>query len=909
MIGITSFGAYIPRLRLSRSSIVQGMGWFAPAIMAVAQGERSMCNWDEDSITMAVAAARDCLVGKDKATLDALYLASTTLPFADRQNAGIVAAAMNLSENIITADFTAAQKVATTALITALESIQSGNRKHILVAASDKRETKAAYFYEMWFGDGAASLTVGDEDVIAEYLGSYSISCDFVDHYRGSFNQYDYVWEERWTRDFGYGEIIPKAVNGLFYNRGITMDDVDKLVFPCFFKGDHKKIAKQLGATPEKLVDNMHEVCGETGAAHAFMMFISALEAAQPGERILLVGFGQGANALYFKVTDNIKQMAARNGVAGSLANKKTTDNYLKWLKFRDLLKTEMGIRAEAPTQTATTVLWRKNKMLLGLVGGKCRECGTPQYPKMDYCVNPACGALHSQDDYEFADAPAKVKSFTGDMLAISVDPPAIYGMVQFDDGGRMMADFTDCALEDIKVGLPVQMAFKKKAEDRERGFVNYFWKAVPAPGAIEAMNKVRFDGRVAIITGAGAGLGRVYALELAKRGAKIVVNDLGGARDGSGQGSSSPAEQVVAEIQALGGEAVPNFDNVATVEGGENIVKTALEAFGTVDIVINNAGILRDKSFTKMTPENWNAVIDVHLNGAYNVTRPAFKIMKEKGYGRIVMTTSAAGVYGNFGQTNYSAAKLGLVGLMNTLKLEGKKYNIKCNTIAPIAASRLTEDILPPDLLEKMKPEFVAPMVIYLCSAACQPSGDIFNAGMGYYNRVAVMTGPGVQLADAELPTVEMVADNFDAINSLAGAKELGDANAALMDLMTPPAPPQVEKASATEGGRSLDIQAIFDNMASTFKPEAATGVDVVFQFTISGSAGGDWSAVIKDGACTIAAGRHAKPVCTLKMADGDFAAMMRGELPAMQAFTSGKLVIEGDIMKSQLLEKLFQI
>ena len=161
MIGITSFGAYIPRLRLSRSSIVQGMGWFAPAIMAVSQGERSMCNWDEDSITMAVAAARDCLVGADKTKLDALYLASTTLPFADRQNAGIVSAAMNLPEEIITADFTAAQKVATTALITALESIQSGNRKNILVAASDKRETKAAYFYEMWFGDGAAAAYGG----------------------------------------------------------------------------------------------------------------------------------------------------------------------------------------------------------------------------------------------------------------------------------------------------------------------------------------------------------------------------------------------------------------------------------------------------------------------------------------------------------------------------------------------------------------------------------------------------------------------------------------------------------------------------------------------------------------------------------------------------------------------------
>jgi len=908
MIGITSFGAYIPRLRLSRSSIVQNMGWFAPAIMAVSQGERSMCNWDEDAITMAVAAARDCLVGQDKAALDALYLASTTLPFADRQNAGIVSAALNLSDEMITADYTASQKVATTALITALESIQGGNRKKILVTAADKRETKTAYFYEMWFGDGAAALSVGDENVIAEYLGSYSLSCDFVDHYRGSFNKYDYVWEERWTRDVGYGEIIPKAVNGLFAKLGISMDDVDKLVYPCFFKGDHRKIAKRLGATPEKLVDNMHEVCGETGAAHAFMMFIAALEQAEPGERILLVGFGQGANALYFRVTDHIRGLAARNGVAGSLANKKPIDNYQKWLKFRDLLKTEMGIRAEAPTQTATTVLWRKNQMILGLVGGKCRECGTPQFPRMDYCVNPSCGALDSQDDYEFADAPARVKTFTGDMLAISVDPPAIYGMVQFDEGGRMMVDFTDCELDDVKVGLRVQMALKRKVEDPERGFVNYFWKAVPAPGAVEEMNKVRFDGRVAIITGAGAGLGRTYALELAKRGARIVVNDLGGARDGSGQGSSSPAEKVVAEIEALGGEAVPNFDNVATVEGGQAIVKTAMDAFGTVDIVINNAGILRDKSFTKMEPENWKAVLDVHLNGAYNVTRPAFKIMKEKGYGRIIMTTSAAGIYGNFGQTNYSAAKLGLVGLMNTLKLEGKKYNIGVNTIAPIAASRLTEDILPPDLLEKMKPEFVTPMVMYLCSDACRSTGEIFNAGMGYYNRVAVMTGPGIQLETEALPTVEMVADNFNAINTLAGARELGDANAALMDLMTPPAAPEPEAAPAgDDGGSGIDVQALFDAMAATFKADAAAGVDVVFQFHIGGPGGGDWYAVIKDSACSLTAGQHEKPVCTLKMADKDFAAMMGGKLPAMQAFTAGKLVIEGDIMKSQLLEKLF--
>jgi len=543
--------------------------------------------------------------------------------------------------------------------------------------------------------------------------------------------------------------------------------------------------------------------------------------------------------------------------------------------------------------------------MILGLVGGKCRECGTPQFPKMDICVNPDCGAFHSQEDYEFADVPAAVKSFTADMLSVSVDPPAIYGMVQFEGGGRLMADFTDCELDDLKVGLPVQMAFKRKGVDKERGFVNYFWKAVPIPGAVAESTGLRFDGRVAIVTGAGAGLGRAYALELARRGAKVVVNDLGGARDGTGKGSKSPADQVVDEIKHAGGEALANYDNVATAEGGENIVRAALDAFGRVDILINNAGILRDKTFLKMAPENWQAVLDVHLNGAYFVTRPAMDAMKENGYGRIVLTTSAAGLYGNFGQTNYSAAKTALVGLMNTLKLEGMKYNIRVNTIAPIAASRLTEDVMPPDMLEKSKPELVAPLVMVLCSEACQESGGIFNCGMGYFNRAAVMTSPAVQLGDqSHPPTPEMIHENWKKINALQGAQEFKEANSAIFSLI---APQPVEEDAVAAGPGS--VAAIFENMSKTFKADAAAGVDVVFQFIISGPGGGDWHSVIKDKTCTIEAGVHPKPACTLKMADADFLAMMEGALPAMQAYTSGKLKIEGDIMKSQLLEKLFKI
>jgi NAD(P)-dependent dehydrogenase (short-subunit alcohol dehydrogenase family) len=297
---------------------------------------------------------------------------------------------------------------------------------------------------------------------------------------------------------------------------------------------------------------------------------------------------------------------------------------------------------------------------------------------------------------------------------------------------------------------------------------------------------QIRFDGRVAIITGAGAGLGRIYALELAKRGAKVVVNDLGAARDGSGKGSKQPAQKVVEEIQSLGAEAVASYDSVATVEGGANIVKTALDAFGTLDILINNAGILRDKTFLKMEPQNWQAVLDVHLNGAYNVSRPAFDVMKLKGYGRILMTTSAAGLHGNFGQTNYSAAKMGLVGLMNTLKLEGEKYNIKVNTIAPVAVSRLTADILPPEFIDKLKPELVAPMALYLVSEQCPVSGNIYNAGMGCFSRAAIVTGPGAVVGDGrEIPDTEQLLTQWEKVTRLKGAKEYWNATEQVGDIM----------------------------------------------------------------------------------------------------------------------------
>lgn len=279
-------------------------------------------------------------------------------------------------------------------------------------------------------------------------------------------------------------------------------------------------------------------------------------------------------------------------------------------------------------------------------------------------------------------------------------------------------------------------------------------------------MDPVDFDGRVAIVTGAGGGLGRTYALELARRGAQVVVNDLGGEVDGTGSGTA--AEAVVAEIVAAGGEAVTSSSSVATPEGGEEIVATAIDAFGRVDVVINNAGILRDRSFAKLEPSDLRAVLDVHLLGAFHVSQPAFRRMKEQGYGRLVFTSSAAGLFGNFGQSAYAAAKMGLVGLSNVLAIEGAPAGITSNVVAPIARTRLTEDMLGPfaDLVDARK---VTPLVVYLASERCELTHEVFSVGAGRFARVFVGLAPG-WAAPEPLPTVEDVGAQIDQIRAEDG-------------------------------------------------------------------------------------------------------------------------------------------
>lgn len=280
-------------------------------------------------------------------------------------------------------------------------------------------------------------------------------------------------------------------------------------------------------------------------------------------------------------------------------------------------------------------------------------------------------------------------------------------------------------------------------------------------------MSDISFDGRVAIVTGAGGGLGRTYALDLARRGAQVVVNDLGGSVDGKG-GDDSAAQKVVDEISAQGGDAVPNYDSVSTPEGGESIVRTAVEAFGKVDVVINNAGILRDKSFLKLEWDDLDAVLDVHLKGAFYVSQPAFRVMKDNGYGRFVFTASNA-TFGNFGQTNYAAAKMGLVGLSNTLAVEGARAGILSNVIMPVAKTRMTEDLLG-EFANYLAPELVTPMVTFLCSEACTLTHGAFSAAGGRYAAVNWTLGQGWYAGQGNQPTAEDIQAHLEEIQNPEG-------------------------------------------------------------------------------------------------------------------------------------------
>jgi len=477
MVGIQSYGAYIPRYRMNHNTIFGAVGFLGTF---PAPGEKSVANHDEDTLSMAVAAGIDCINGLKRENIDGLYLATTSQPYMLRQNSAIVAVALDLESNMRTADFIGSSKAGTSALVSAFDAVKGGTSSNILVCASDCRLSKPGGPQEHLYGDGAAALLLGNEGVIATLDGSYSVSYDFPDRWKTSAEEFEHAWEDRFIRDEGYAKIIPEAISGLLKKCNLNIKDFAKIIFPGIYAREHAAIIKRLGAEPGQIQDTLLDKVGDTGAASPLMMLVAALEDAKPGDKILVASFGNGSDALFFQVTENIKKVGDRRGVKKHLALKKELASYDKYLAFRNLAPMDIGMRGEMSIRTPMSALFRERKAILSLCGSKCKKCGTPQYPPQRVCVNPDCGAVDQMEDYRFSDKRGVVFTYTGDNLAASIDPPSIYGFVDFDGGGRYWFDFTDCDLDSVKVGIPVEMTFRRRYLDEPTGVYGYSWKATP---------------------------------------------------------------------------------------------------------------------------------------------------------------------------------------------------------------------------------------------------------------------------------------------------------------------------------------------------------------------------------------------------------------------------------------------
>ena len=475
MPGITAYGAYLPRRRLQRSAIAAANTWFDASLRGLARGERTMCSWDEDTVTMAVEAARD--VGP-ATPVQALFLASTTHPFAVRQNAGIVAEALNLGSDLRTMDVAGSLRASTTALMSALDAAAAGSQA--LVVAADRRKARAGSPMEMLSGDGAAALQVGAEGEIATLLASATVAADFIDHFRASGDAYDYAWEDRWIRDEGWLKLVPQAVARALANAGVEPSSVDRLIVPCHLRRVPEGVAKACDIAADAVADPMMSTVGQCGTAQPLLMLAAELANATPGQTLVVTGFGQGCDALVFRVTDAIGAARPKRGVAGWLERRVEETNYSKFLTYCGVVEREYGKRAELDRSPALTAQYRNREGVTGFVGGRCTRCGTVQYPKAIYCVNPNCGARDTQEPHPMADVPATVKTFTADHLVFSMDPPAYLGLVEFEGGGRTMVEFTEVDPENFDVGTPTSMRFRIKHVDERRGMRQYFWKAAP---------------------------------------------------------------------------------------------------------------------------------------------------------------------------------------------------------------------------------------------------------------------------------------------------------------------------------------------------------------------------------------------------------------------------------------------
>ncbi|WP_340318384.1 3-hydroxy-3-methylglutaryl CoA synthase [Rhizorhabdus argentea] len=476
-LGITAYGAYVPRLRIDRAHIATAHKWAVPGLRGQAKGSRAFTSWDEDAITMAVEAARDALGSGAAGAIDAVRLASSNLPYADLQNAVVVARAIGARGDVATSDAAGSQRAGTSALLQALRGSETA-----LVIGSDNPFGKPASTQELSFGAGAAAFVVGSDKVIARLVGAATVASAFVDHFRAADAGTDYNWEERWVRDEGYGKIAPAAIKAALADAQLAIGDIQHFVMPSYLKGAADAVAKKV-KFEGKVAGGLDDGIGYAGTAHALLMLAATLETAAPGERILLVGFGQGADALIFQATDAIAAAKPARGVSTAIADAIPTDSYLRMLSFYQGIDMEWGMRSEKSAKTALTEQYRSAGQLEAFNAGKCGACATVQFPQLQYCVK--CHAPSEQfEQVSLRDEPCTVLTSTADWLSYHPAPPLYVGFVQFDNGARMLMEMVDIGPQGLDTGTPLRMVYRIKEKDRQRGYSRYFWKSTPLSAA-----------------------------------------------------------------------------------------------------------------------------------------------------------------------------------------------------------------------------------------------------------------------------------------------------------------------------------------------------------------------------------------------------------------------------------------
>jgi hydroxymethylglutaryl-CoA synthase len=468
MVGITSFEAYIPAYRLSRDGISRFWGTRSLG------GERAVAKYDEDSVTMAVAATTSCIKGSGLQA-DGVFFASTTLPYQEKQAASLVAAAADLSREIRTADFSDSLRAGTIAIHAAFDAVKSGTAENIIVAAADCRMGEGKSPFEQLFGEGAAAIAIGKENVVATIEGSYSLSSELIDLWRLEGDVFTRSWEERFVITEGYLKTTEQVISGIMGKYRLTPRDFSRVVYYGPDSRSHALLAKNLGFDMAAQVQDplFHDI-GNTGTAALPIMVVAALGKADPGHLILVANYGDGGDAFILKVTEKIKGLKESQGIKKSLKSK-IPITYERYLNWRNLVPRHELFRPASPPPSLTC-LWRESKNVLALYGTKCRHCGYPQYPPQRVCAN--CQTKDQFEEYKFSDKKGRVFAYTIDYLTTNREAPAVVGIVDFEGGGRVMCEITECEPSKIEVGMPVEMCFRKIG--LRGGIHNYFWKARP---------------------------------------------------------------------------------------------------------------------------------------------------------------------------------------------------------------------------------------------------------------------------------------------------------------------------------------------------------------------------------------------------------------------------------------------